>query len=540
MRCAAEADRVMLARYAPCGVVVDEQLQIVQFRGHTGAYLEPAPGLPTLNLYQMLRGGFLSELRDRARRRTRRRQESARRHEHIQIKDDGKVRVFHLEVIPMALPANGRRYYVVMFEEAPTSSPAARVRRAPSPPGAHQEISDDNARLKEELAATRHYLQAIIEAKEAANEELSVANEEIVSSNEELQSTNEEMETAKEELQATNEELNTVNDELQNRIRASTQLSDDMANLIDSVNIPTVVVGPDLRLRRFTPCAHRVLNLLSSDVGRNIGDFKLKINLPDLEPLIHEVLDNLAVKELEVTDQQGTWYRMMIRPYKTSDLRIDGAVITLLDVDVMKHREDAVRIAEERLRMLVEGVQDYAIVSLDEEGRVASWNRGAERLTGYREDEILGQTLVRIFPPEDIAANKPQAELELARREGRAEAEGWRVRKDGTRFWASTLVTALRGTDGVLHSYAKIIRDVTAQKQVEKDRRGGRHAGAAAHRPGPARQRRPGAGRRLGLWRKAWSRSLTEHAATPTPGWPPKSPRGFVACSARSAPLPRA
>jgi signal transduction histidine kinase len=103
-----------------------------------------------------------------------------------------------------------------------------------------------------------------------------------------------------------------------------------------------LVVGADLRLRRFSPCTHRVLNVLPGDVGRSIGDFKLKINVPDLEPLIQEVLDTLAIKELEVADQHGSWYRMVVRPYKTSDLRIDGAVITLLDIDLMKRREKEV------------------------------------------------------------------------------------------------------------------------------------------------------------------------------------------------------
>jgi two-component system, chemotaxis family, CheB/CheR fusion protein len=468
-----EADRVILARYAPCGVVVDEHLQIVQFRGHTGTYLEPAPGLPTLNLYQMVRTGYLAELREvleKAQRKNR-----PARHENIQVKNDGKVRDFHLEVIPMTLPGSGRRYFMVLFEDAPTTrssrapaaprAPASRVesRRAESEAGA------DNARLKDELAATRHYLQAIIEAKEASNEELKAANEEIVSSNEELQSTNEELETAKEELQATNEELNTVNDELQSRIRVSTQLSDDLANLIDSVNIPTLVVGADLRLRRFTPCAHRVLSLRAGDVGRSIGDFKLKINLPDLEPLIHEVLDKLTVKELEVTDHQGVWYRMMIRPYKTSDMRIDGAVITLLDIDLMKRREAALAISEERFRMLVEGVREYAIFSLDPEGRVASWNRGAERLIGYRQDEIVGEHYGRFFTPEDIAAHKPESELELASRAGRTELEGWCVRKDGTRYWANTVLAAVRGADGSLHGFAKITRDITDRKQMDRE-----------------------------------------------------------------------
>jgi two-component system CheB/CheR fusion protein len=464
-----EADRIVLARYAPCGVVIDEQLRIVQFRGHTGAYLEPAPGTPTLDLFQMARSGYLSDLRDTLERAQR--EQRPARQEGIRLKTADEVREFNLEVIPIALPASGLRFFVVLFEEpaqplAPIAKPS---RRPPARAGAESDKVLEITRLKDELAASRHYLQSIIEEKEAANEELKAANEEVVSSNEELQSTNEELETAKEEVQATNEELTTVNDELQSRIRVASQLGDDLTNLIDSLNIPTVVVGRDLRLRRFTPSSQRVLSLLPDDVGRNVGDFKLKINLPDLEPLIQEVLDSFAAKEVEVTDQQDVWYRMVVRPYKTSDNRIDGAVITLIDIDLMKRREDVLRTSEQWFRILVEDVKDHAMFSLDAQGRVAGWNLGAERLLGYAASEILGQNFARLFTPDDVAAHKPERELETATREGRFEDEAWRVHKDGTRFRAHVLVAPLRGEDGNLRGFTKMVHDITRRKELEQE-----------------------------------------------------------------------
>ncbi len=149
-------------------------------------------------------------------------------------------------------------------------------------------------------------MQSVIQEQEATTEELKSANEEIQSSNEELQSTNEELLTAKEELQSTNEELTTVNEEMHGRNAELVRTNNDMSNLLNSVNIPIVMLGNDLRIRRFTPQAEKVLNLRPTDIGRPIGDFKPKINVPDLELLFLDAIDNLTIKEREVEDRAGT------------------------------------------------------------------------------------------------------------------------------------------------------------------------------------------------------------------------------------------
>jgi PAS domain S-box-containing protein len=129
---------------------------------------------------------------------------------------------------------------------------------------------------------------------------------------------------------------------------------------------------------------------------------------------------------------------------------------------------EALRQSEERWRLLVESVQDYAIFMLDLEGRVASWNTGAERIKGYRPDEILGRSLSVFYTPDDIADGTPEHTLERAAAEGRVEAEGWRVRKDGTRFWADVVVSAIRDSEGRLVGYAKVTRDLTERKRTEE------------------------------------------------------------------------
>jgi two-component system CheB/CheR fusion protein len=186
--------------------------------------------------------------------------------------------------------------------------------------------------LERELAASREYLQSIIQDIEAANEELQSANEEILSANEELQSTNEELDTAKEELQSTNEELNTVNEELQSRNEELSRVNSDLINLLANVQIAIVMVSNDLRIRRFTPMAERVLNLIPNDVGRPISDIKPNIDCSNLESQISEAIDSMSIKESECRDRSGKQYALRIRPYKNVENRIDGAVIAMFEI----------------------------------------------------------------------------------------------------------------------------------------------------------------------------------------------------------------
>jgi two-component system CheB/CheR fusion protein len=336
-----EANRMVLNRYAPPGVVVDDDLQIVQFRGQTGPFLEPAPGEASLNLLKMVRDGLLFNMRS-ALHEAKKTGESVRR-EGLRVKHQGQIIDVNIEVTPLA--AQHQRHFLVLFENASPApvAPAGRGKRAPAKgrkKGARDgQASEDKPdertlRLQQELAASREYLQSIIQDLEAANEELQSANEEILSSNEELQSTNEELDTAKEELQSTNEELNTVNEELQARNEELSRVNSDVLNLLSSVQIAVVMVSADLRIRRFTPMAEKLLNLIPTDVGRPIGDIKPNIDIPELERLIVHTVDTVTVIERETRDRQGSTYLLRIRPYKNVENRIDGAVIALFDMEM--------------------------------------------------------------------------------------------------------------------------------------------------------------------------------------------------------------
>jgi two-component system CheB/CheR fusion protein len=210
--------------------------------------------------------------------------------------------------------------------------------------------------LEEELEATKKHLLSIIEESDTLNEEMRAANEEVLSSNEELQSLNEELETSKEELESANEELTTLNDELQNRNLTLDQLNNDMLNLLMSVNLPVIMLGSDLRIRRFTPVAEKLLNIAAADVGRSILHIRLGMKVPDLETSILEVVNTGATKEEEVQDREGVWYSMRIRPYRTLESRIDGAVLTWVDINALKQSLEQIKESRDYTEAIVETV----------------------------------------------------------------------------------------------------------------------------------------------------------------------------------------
>jgi two-component system, chemotaxis family, CheB/CheR fusion protein len=336
-----DADRVLLARYLPAGVLINENHEVLQFRGDTGRYLTPAPGKASLNMLKMAREGLLVSLRALLQRA--RREDTVVREEGVRIKTNGGYTDVTLAVIPLGRPNTSERGYWVLFESpAPAAATAARERssrKARPVRAAAGELAEKDKqinRLLQELSATRDYLQSVIEQQEAANEELQSANEEVQSANEELQSINEELETSREEIQSSNEELTTVNEELQNRNEELNRVNNDLNNLFGSLQMAIVMVWQDLRIRRFTPMAEKLFNLIATDIGRPIGDIKLNLTVPDLPKLLAETIDEVTARDLEVQDQAGRWYQLRIRPYRTLDNRIDGAVILLFDIESLK------------------------------------------------------------------------------------------------------------------------------------------------------------------------------------------------------------
>lgn len=371
-------DRLILARYAPPAVVIDANLRVLQFRGDTSAYLRHAPGSTDRNLAKLARGNLGAEIRKLTR------APGARngpvKSESVTLTVEGVKRKITMSLLPV--PGAAAPEFVVVFEVPAGKTEGRSLERLPA--GKGSALLERARDLEDELASTKKYLHSVIEEQEAFSEELKSAHEEVQSSNEELQSTNEELLTAKEELQSTNEELTTVNDEMHSRNAELQQINNDLVNLLSSVNIPIVMLGNDLRVRRFTPQAERILNLLPSDTGRSVSDFRLKINVPDLLELCRQVIDSLVPREREVQDHEGNFYSMWLRPYRTADNRIDGVVLALFDVTERKQAAAA------RDRHLFEESREGIVIADAATGEILDSNPSVTRMFGYPRARLTG------------------------------------------------------------------------------------------------------------------------------------------------------
>jgi two-component system CheB/CheR fusion protein len=445
-----EAEELILARYGPPGVIVNSDLDIVHFRGQTGRYLEPAPGAASLNLLKMARRGLFVALR--AALTEVRRSGNPVRKTGVRYRHNGDEGLADIQVLPLSAEV-GEACLLVLFEEVARPDTASAARGTVPDGGAsgtapRSETDDIIAALERELTKTREYMQAAIAEQEGTNEELRSLNEEIQSANEELQSTNEELETAKEELQSTNEELATVNDELEHRNADLVTANNDIRNMLDSINLPILMLTNDLHIRQFTPQAERLLNLIGTDLGRPIGNIKPNIEIPNLEALAQRVIDNFGAETLELQDNAGHWYSVRLRPYKTLDHRIDGAVITFLDIDEIKAAEQLrLALAEERrLALLVRDAID-AIIAQGFDGRILSWNPAAERVYGYTQAQALTMNVRQLIPDEAMADWERTSD---SIRQGRpVEPYGTRRRaRDGRELAVWLVPTALLGDDG--------------------------------------------------------------------------------------------
>ena len=345
-----EADRVLLNKYAPSGVIVNARLEVIHFRGNTDLYLQNAAGKASFNLLRMVREGLRSEL-GAALREAQAANAPARRNG-LSVGEDGPSRKVDIEVLPIRLPLSSEFCMAVLFQESAGSAAKA----APAPVPAPTQTQERVDALREELDSVKSYLESVIEQKESANEELQAANEEVVSSNEELQSINEELQTSKEELQSTNEELITVNDELANANVEMAKTVNDLNNLLESVGLPVLIVGHDLRIRKFTTQAEHLLDLIPSDIGRPFMGARFKKDSESLEQLISQVIATGEIKDHQLKDERGLWYSVRIHPYHAADKNQDGAVVVFIDVNELKRNElvisEARDYAEDILRMI--------------------------------------------------------------------------------------------------------------------------------------------------------------------------------------------
>ncbi|HEY3360379.1 MAG TPA: CheR family methyltransferase [Methanosarcina sp.] len=400
-------EQTMLQHYNSVGVLVDKSGDILYIHGRTGKYLEIASGeAGPNNILKTAREGLKQDLITALHIAVVRKELVFR--SGLRVKTNGDFTTVNLALRPLAAgsdKADEQNLFLVIIEEAKTLEQSQIEKDIAIGAGesACERSADVNARileLKRELQIKEENLKASNEELETSNEELKSSNEEMQSINEELQSTNEELETSREELQSVNEELTTVNTELQNKVTDLSQAVDDMNNLLAGTGIGTIFVDHQMRILRFTPQVTSVINLIPTDVGRPVGH--IVSNLLGYDRLVEdikEVLDTLAPKDIEVQTKKGIWYLLRIRPYRTIENVIKGAVITFTDINEIKLAEDIMKEAKaiRRLAAVVQDARD-AIILQDMEGHITAWNLGAERIYGWSEAEALKMNISNLVP----------------------------------------------------------------------------------------------------------------------------------------------
>ncbi|USX18718.1 PAS domain S-box protein [Oxalobacteraceae bacterium OTU3REALA1] len=453
----------VLAEYAPPSVLVDQQSNIVHMSEGTAQFLRHVAGEPSRNLVALAEPELRLELRAALFQAA----QSGKSVETRSVRFERGDRVFYVNMMarPFYDANTATDFILVLFHkvEQTTDEQAGGI---PQEPAQDTVLSS----LEQELQRMRQQLQDTIENSETSNEELKAANEELQAINEELRSATEELETSKEELQSVNEELITVNFELKSKVEETGKVNDDLQNLIASTDLATIFVDRGMRIKRYTPHACDLFNLIASDIGRPLHDITHKLTYPELAQDAAATFESLRPVEREVASEDGRWFIARLLPYRTGLDQIDGAVLTFIDITKRRRAEERVRASEERMRLVAASTQDYIILTVDLDGAITSFNSGAERIFGYTEADIIGRPYELIFVPEDRAAGAAADEQRRAREEGRAEDERWHLRKDGSRFYCSGVLTPLRGNGGELTGYAKIGRDLTGRQEAEKSR----------------------------------------------------------------------
>ncbi len=449
----------LVRRLALACVVINRNYEVLHFAGPTEDYLVQPGGPPTQNLLALARQGLEPMLRVVLRQAIS--ENAPQSIKDVLMRHAGDIRRVTIDVEPLNLSKLTEGLLLISFQKQPNPSGETLAEAA-----IQGETAEPNLlhQLEQELETTRDDLQSTIEALESANEELRASNEEVMSMNEELQSANEEMETSKEELQSLNEELSTVNNQLQDKIEKVESATNDMANLLHSTDIATVFLDAGLRIKLFTPAATRLFNLSATDRGRPIGDVVKRFSDDNLVREAQQLLRDLTPREQEVRTEDGRWYNRRILPYRTLDNRIDGVVITFVDVTERKQAADAV---VRRLAAVVESSAD-AIFSKDLDATIRTWNRGAERLYGYSHDEVVGRS-IQMLVPEDRIDEWTRVMAMLARGEHVEQLETERVRKDGQRVQVELTISPVRDSEGKVVSASVTGRDISRRKELERE-----------------------------------------------------------------------
>ncbi|HEX9023727.1 MAG TPA: chemotaxis protein CheB [Geobacteraceae bacterium] len=461
------AEKLIADRYSPPCVVVNERYEVLHVSPRSRRFLEVPAGEPTTDLMRMAREGLRPTLRAAIYKALAEQGQVAFRGVRV-AGDDGEEAV-NVLVEPLAADPSHGRLALVILEEAPATEILSPPAGAGPLPGDESSRDTLIRQLEEQLRITHEQLQSAMEQLEtsnegfmSANEELMSINEEFQSANEELQSTNEELETSKEELQALNEELITVNAELQGKVEELNQANGDMENLFASSEIATIFLDRGLIIKRFSPAMTAIFNLIPADVGRPFRHLAGTIDWSGLPNDAQSVLEKLVPVEREVIAlEDGRCFIMRVLPYRTVEGKVDGIVVTLVDITERKKAEMKIS----NLAAIVENAED-AIIGKDLQGIVQSWNMGAESIFGYTAEEMIGRNLSVLVTPGHVD-EVPDIIRRIEQGEHIRRFETERLRKDGTIIQVSLTFSPIRDATGTIVGVSKTAHDITERKHAE-------------------------------------------------------------------------
>lgn len=386
------ADQIILQQFSPAGVLVNEKGDIIYTSKRTGKYLEPAVGKANMNIFAMLREGLRNEF-PAAFRKAIINKESVFLH-NLKVDSNGLIQSVNVNIHWIDKPEQLNGTLMVIFSDMPENLLVGLARRKGKKSLENVKVLE----LEMDLQRLREEMQNALEEMQTAQEELKSSNEELQSTNEELQSTNEELTTSKEEMQSLNEELQTVNAELQSKVDDYSRVDNDMKNLLNSIDIATLFLDKELNIRRFTNQANQIFKLIKSDVGRPITDLVSDLIYPELTDDAREVLKSLVFIQKQIPAKDGRSFLIKIMPYRTFDDRIDGLVITFINISEIRQLELALHERTRIQRLLLNASTDI-IIQLSDRLSIVEFNPKAETFFGKKQSDVINQDFVKALIP---------------------------------------------------------------------------------------------------------------------------------------------
>jgi two-component system CheB/CheR fusion protein len=431
--------QALAEEYIPPFIVINENHQVVHTGGDVGGYLKIPRGDMSFDLVKLLREDFSVILRTAV-------HSVLKNHKklvyNLNLKEKTGEKHLNLHVMPLFSSPEEPHLIAILFEEIKKTVHPFVIESFDDVQGNFSQHIID---LEQELQYTRESLQAAIEELETSNEELQATNEELLAANEELQSTNE-------ELQSVNEELMTVNTEYQYKIEELTDVNNDINNLLSSTHIGTVFLDENLCVKRFTPDIASEIYLMTFDIGRPFEHISHNLKYQRLKEDIYEVAKTRGAKEIEVESKSGKGYLLRILPYLTVDKVAQGVVVTLVDLTERRRSEESRYL----LAAIAESLEE-AIIGSNLEGRILSWNNGAEKLFGYEASEIQGESILRLVSPnQQTDIDKFLVKMKQGKRVEHVETVF--VCREGQQIPALVTAAPIRDANGTIIGFYQIIR----------------------------------------------------------------------------------